>query len=89
MIYLGDGETDVPAMKMIKYQGGNAIAVYDPNKRKKKNKLSPKQICEKLIKQKRADFLTPADYANNSKLDNIIKTLINKIIEEEKLTHYK
>lgn len=29
MIYIGDGETDVPAMKMIKYQGGKAIAVYN------------------------------------------------------------
>ncbi|MCK4288517.1 MAG: haloacid dehalogenase-like hydrolase, partial [Bacteroidales bacterium] len=60
MIYIGDGETDVPAMKMIKYQGGTAIAVYDPGKRKKKDKLSPKQICEKLIEQKRADFIAPA-----------------------------
>lgn len=85
MIYIGDGETDVPAMKMIKYQGGSAIAVYDPSKRKKKDKLSPKQICEKLIEQKRADFIATADYSENSKLDQILKTLINKIIEEEKL----
>ncbi len=85
MIYLGDGQTDVPAMKMIKHQGGTAIAVYDPNKRKKKDKLSPKQICEKLIDQKRADFIAPADYSEHSKLDQIIKTLINKIIEEENL----
>ena len=85
MIYLGDGQTDVPAMKMIKYQGGTAIAVYDPKKRKKKDKLSPKQICEKLIEQKRADFIAPADYSENSKLDQILKILINKIIEEENL----
>ncbi len=85
MIYIGDGETDVPAMKMIKYRGGTAIAVYDPKKEKKNDKLSPKQICEKLIEQQRADFIASADYTKNSKLDNIIKTLINKIVEEEKL----
>lgn len=79
MIYIGDGETDVPAMKMIKYQGGTSIAVYDPSKRKKKDKPSPKQICEKLIKDQRADFMAPADYREGSRLDGIIKSLILKI----------
>ena len=30
IIYIGDGETDVPAMKMINYQGGYSIVVYPP-----------------------------------------------------------
>jgi len=89
MIYIGDGETDVPAMKMIKYQGGTAIAVYDPNKRKKKDKPSPKQICENLIKDNRANFIAPADYSESSKLDNIIKSLIDKIVIEERLEKLK
>ncbi len=85
MIYLGDGETDVPAMKMIKFQRGTAIAVYDPEKKRQKEKPSPKQICEELIEQNRADFIAPADYTADSKLFRILKTLINKIVEEEKL----
>jgi hypothetical protein len=89
MIYLGDGETDVPAMKMIKQQGGTAIAVYDPHKRKKFDKPSPKQICEDLIKQNRADYIAPADYSENAKLFKIIKILINKIVEEECLKMLK
>lgn len=85
MIYLGDGETDVPAMKMIKFQRGTAIAVYDPEKKPQKEKQSPKQICEELIEQNRADYIASADYTENSKLFRILKTLINRIVEEEKL----
>ena len=88
MIYIGDGETDVPAMKMIKYQGGNAIAVYNPKIRAKKNRLSPKQICEDLIKQNRADYIAPANYSEGSNLDKIIKLIIDKISVEAELKKY-
>ncbi len=88
MIYLGDGETDVPAMKMIKYQGGKAIAVYNPKKRARKDKKSPKQICEELIKQNRADFIAPADYTEDSKLDKILKLIIDKISAETGLEKF-
>jgi len=89
MIYLGDGETDVPAMKMIKQEGGTAIAVYDPDKRKRKDKPSAKEICEELILQNRADYIASADYTENSKLFSILKILINKIVEEEALKALK
>jgi 2-hydroxy-3-keto-5-methylthiopentenyl-1-phosphate phosphatase len=89
MIYLGDGETDVPAMKMIKYQGGTAIAVYDPRKRKRKDKPSPKQICKKLIEQNRADFISSADYSEGSKLEQILQALILRIVAEENVSHLK
>jgi len=79
MIYLGDGETDVPAMKMIKFKGGTAIAVYDPDKPR------GKEVCEDLIRQNRADFIAQADYTQGSKLFQILQVLINCIVEEEKL----
>jgi hypothetical protein len=88
MIYIGDGETDIPAMKMIKYQGGTAIAVYNPAIRKKKDKPSPKQICEKLIEDKRVDFIAAADYSQESKLYTLLQTLIRKIVEEERLKSF-
>jgi hypothetical protein len=83
MIYLGDGETDVPAMKMIKFKGGTAIVVYDQNKKRSK------ENCEELIRQDRADFIAPADYSKNSKLFQILKHLINRIVEEEELNRLK
>lgn len=89
MIYIGDGETDVPAMKMIKYQGGKAIAVYNPKIRAKKTKKSPKQICEDLISQNRADFIAPANYSEGSKLDNLIKLIIDKIHAEIELKKFE
>jgi len=88
MIYIGDGETDVPAMKMIKYQGGKAIAVYNPKKRATKKKPSPKQICEDLISQNRADYIAPANYSNGSELYKIIKLIIDKIYAETELKKY-
>ena len=79
MIYIGDGETDVPAMKMVKYQGGATIAVYNPKVRAQKGKTSPKQICEKLIEQHRADFIAAADYSESSDLDRTVKLILDKI----------
>jgi len=89
MIYIGDGETDVPAMKMIKYQGGKAIAVYNPKIRAKKNRKSPKQICEDLISQNRADYIAAANYQEGSELDKILKLIIDKISAEIELGKYK
>jgi 2-hydroxy-3-keto-5-methylthiopentenyl-1-phosphate phosphatase len=85
MIYIGDGETDIPCMKMVNYQGGYSIAVYDSNKRGTENKKSPKQICQELIDQKRAKLMAPADYTNNSELVRIIKLIIDKIAIETAL----
>lgn len=79
MIYIGDGITDVPAMKMIKYQGGKAIAVYDPRIKARKDKPSPRQICQDLVDQKRADYLAPAEYADGGQLDTLIKLLVDQV----------
>jgi hypothetical protein len=63
--------------------------VYDPAFKKKKGRPSAKEICEDLIRQNRADFIAPADYTRNSKLFRIVKVLVNRIVEEEKLKKFK
>jgi hypothetical protein len=86
MIYLGDGETDIPAMKMVKMQGGFTIAVYNENFIPTKNrKRAPKEICEEIVLQNRADFMAPANYLENSPLDILIKRCVDKIVAEQEL----
>lgn len=79
MVYFGDGETDVPCMKLIKQLGGTAIAVYEPNNIKKY------EIAKKLIKQERVNYVCPADYTNNSGLDTLVKSIICKIKADDNL----
>ncbi len=88
MIYIGDGETDVPAMKMIKYQGGTAIAVYNPGIKSSRDKPSPRQNCENLIRQNRANYIAPADYTEGSPLDSLIRLVIEKIKAEVELKSF-
>ncbi len=72
-IYIGDGETDVPAMKMVTYQGGKSIVVYQPDKR------GGKKYAHELVKYHRADIAVPADYRPGSVLDKAVKAAIQQI----------
>ena len=67
MIYIGDGYTDVPCMKLVKVNGGYSVAVYQPGEREK---------VENLLVHDRVDFLVPADYRENSELDKLIRDMI-------------
>ena len=89
-IYIGDGETDVPAMKMVNLYGGTTIAVYNPNAvATPERPVSAKEKCINLIRQKRADYIGPADYTENSELDIILKKVIDKIAMEQDLLSIK
>jgi hypothetical protein len=74
MIFIGDGETDIPAMKMLTYQGGHAVAVYDPNR-------SDRDLSKihTLISDGRVEFVAPADYTEKSQLDIIVKGILGRI----------
>ena len=73
MIYFGDGETDIPCMKLIKQQGGNSIAVYKPKNQKKK------KCAEKLVQENRVNFACPADYSKGSEIYNIVHAIIKQV----------
>lgn len=73
MIYFGDGETDVPCMKIVGMFGGNSIAVYDSTNEKKR------ASAMKLKRQGRVSFTTPADYTKDSRTYKVVTAIIDKI----------
>ncbi len=80
MIYLGDGDTDIPSMKMVRHQGGHSVAVFDPEKW---SQARMQKRVYSLIAENRADFVVPADYTNGSQLDITIKGILGRIARDE------
>lgn len=86
MIYFGDGETDVPCMKIVKMFGGHSIAVYNPEIPHKK------RVAQRLLRQKRVNFITPAVYTEQSRTFEVVCSVIDKIraeFELEQLSRFK
>ncbi|KIS43727.1 haloacid dehalogenase-like hydrolase [Kosakonia radicincitans] len=73
MIYFGDGDTDIPSMKMVRYQGGVSLAVFDQEKWKTEK---TQRKVEKLIAEERANYVVPAIYEEGSQLDVTVKGLL-------------
>ncbi len=74
MIYIGDGMSDVPSMALTKKNGGNTIAVHDPQKK------SGREQCIRLMEAKRVDLIAPADYRKGSKLTTQVELLLDAVI---------
>ena len=73
MIYFGDGQTDIPCMKMVRQNGGHSIAVYDPASAEKR------RAAERLILEERVNFVCPADYREGGETYNVVTTIIDKM----------
>lgn len=78
MIYLGDSDTDIPCMKLVKMRGGYSIGVFNP-------KTNDRTKVHKMTRDSRIDYFVPADYSEGTELDNLIKTIIDKTVFNEKL----
>lgn len=83
MIYFGDGDTDVPCMKIVKMFGGNPIAVYNPANPAKK------ATAQKLLRQDRVNFISPTDYTAEGKTFQIVKGIIDRIKIDDTLHRLK
>ena len=76
MIYIGDGLTDVPCMKLVKQSGGHSIAIYSHGQQ---DKAAP------LLKHERVDWMFEADYTEGSELDRTMKLLLENLAYYNKL----
>jgi 2-hydroxy-3-keto-5-methylthiopentenyl-1-phosphate phosphatase len=81
MIYIGDGITDVPCMKLVKSNGGQSIAVYDREK--------GKEAAVQLQRSDRVNFIAPADYSPGSTVEVLVKAIIQKIQAVEAMQSYR
>lgn len=79
MIYFGDGTTDIPCMKLVKNFGGHSIAVYNPEEQ------SQRVVLNELIRDNRVNHVCPADYSESSEMDIVVKTIIDKIVMDQRL----
>ena len=70
MLYIADGKTDVPCMKLVRVNGGCSIAVYPKNRR---------DTAAQLLRDGRADYMLPADYSEGGELETTVKTVIRKM----------
>jgi len=76
MIYIADGITDVPCMKLVKVNGGCSVAVYQKKKKDQANSL---------LRDDRVNYIAPADYKKDSELDKLIKDVISEMALKDRL----
>lgn len=74
MIYVGDGLTDVPSMKLTRSRGGYAIGVY----------RNPEDASY-LVDEERVDFYVKSDYCENSEMDLAMKAILDKIRAQSRI----
>lgn len=70
MVYIGDSDTDIPSMRVVKNKGGFAIGVYDPVADCRKKVYD-------LFQDERIDFFAPADYSQNQPLYRMMTKIID------------
>lgn len=76
MIYVGDGTTDIPCMRLVKNFGGHSVAVYNPKDKAKRAEMNT------LIRDNRVNHVCPADYTEGSEIDMVVKAVIDKCIAD-------
>ena len=77
MIYIGDGLTDVPCMKMTKQKGGYSIVVHAPEKT---------ETADDMLLQGRVDFSLEADYTSGSEMEQTVTMLMRRILATHELS---
>lgn len=79
MIYIGDGFTDVPCMKLVKVNGGHSVAVYS----------SDDDTAHEIMEQGRVDYMAKTDYTKGEKLESTVFAILDLIKANHTTTQIK
>lgn len=79
MIFVGDGETDVPCFRTVTEQGGTSIAVYRPRK------PGAREKAEEFLHDERVRFVAPADYREGKPLEARVIAVMERAAAEARL----
>lgn len=79
MVYIGD--TDIPCMKLVNTNGGHSIGVYN-------SETNDKSKVFKMLSENRIKYFAPADYSENSKLEQLILKIIDRTKSNEILENF-
>lgn len=85
MVFLGDGQTDIPAFSLVNKSGGTSIAVYREEKRadgsidEEKTLRTYHQGYKLAVESKRAEQILPADYSSGKPLKMALLGYVERI----------
>jgi len=71
IVYMGDGMTDIACMTLVKKNGGKSIAVYPKGEDREK--------VDRIYHDGRVSFTCPADYTSGSKMEKMLKIIIDSV----------
>ena len=71
IIYLGDGQTDVPSMHVVRESRGQSIAVYSNDDKQR--------LARTLLEDGRVNYACPADYTETGQLQRVVKHILEGI----------
>ncbi len=84
MIYIGDGDTDIPAFSLVRARGGMTIGVFDPKESQERIITKAKRIRQ----DRRIDLFTPANFQIDKELFCSIKTRCEQITKRYEASKY-
>jgi hypothetical protein len=81
MVYIGDSDTDIPCMKLVNTKGGHSIGVYNPE-------THDKTKVFRMLNENRIKYFVPADYKEGSRLEKLVKQIIDRTLANEVLEDF-
>lgn len=75
MIYIGDGTTDIPCMKLVSTRGGHSIAAYTGERN---------QTVNDMLIHGRVQFVAPTDYSAGSEMEQIVFSIFDSVAAESR-----